>query len=288
MVEEKPVGILPESFRCRPAIHPLGALVPINQPISHQVTNHDGILRFVEQRSLFADFCFRQFSFGDLRLQSGRPLANSGFERSVEFLQLFLGFGQLAIFLNRRLVRREEKIENLQSVRADKKLLAREKNFDAHSSAFSFAQMTIGQQETDACQQVFILIGFEDQVVSAAFQTPHDIGRVIQRSQKNDWYRFELWVLFDLATKLIAVHFRHDNVADDQRGRMGADGGQRLVAVASGGNAIALLLDDVAKPRGLSRAVLDNENMDATRISSRAVHCKFFEQFHRRESGRLK
>src|ERR671930_113344 len=59
--------------------------------------------------------------------------------------------------------------------------------------------------------------------------------------------------------QLIAVHLRHDYVANDERGLAATRGFERQPAVGGAGDVIAMLLEDVLKPFRLRGTVFHDQ-----------------------------
>jgi len=68
----------------------------------------------------------------------------------------------------------------------------------------------------------------------------------------------ETRIRFDSAAQLVAVHLRHDHVAHDERGLAALCGLKRESSVRGGGDAVAVLFEDVLQSLRLSGAVLGN------------------------------
>src|SRR5207248_9113504 len=61
VAKEQFIGLFAAGVLGRPAVEPLGALVPISEPVG-KIDHADGILRLVEKSGLFGDFVLGQFA----------------------------------------------------------------------------------------------------------------------------------------------------------------------------------------------------------------------------------
>ncbi len=157
-----------------------------------------------------------------------------GLQLFVEAVQLIPGLGQFAVLLDSRFVRGEEEIDDLPPVGGNDVILPAEMERQASRRVLAFRPGPVRLHVPDAGQQVLLVIGLGDEVVGAAFQPPDHIPRVGERGQENDGNPAVPFVGLDPAAQLVAVHLRHDDVADDEGGLAHCDGGQRLPAVAGG------------------------------------------------------
>ena len=183
-------------------------------------------------------------------------------------------FPQLEFFidLDRLFIGRNQQVQDLLPLGGNEMLMAAEVDFHPNLHLLVFAQFDVHQQVFDARQQVALVIGLADEIVRTALQTPDHVLGIGKRSHEDDWNALELIVGFDRLAQLVAVQFRHQNIADDQRGFAPLRRRQGLRAVAGGRDRMALFRQQVLQPCGLRRAVLSNEYVHTAPSPVRGIH----------------
>ena len=117
------------------------------------------------------------------------------------------------------------------------------------------------------------VIWLEDEVVRAALQSPNHIAGIREGRDKNDRHVTEARVALQPPAELVAVHFGHHHVTDDQGGPALLGGVEGQTTVGGVPDFVALLFEDALQLQGLRGAVFDDQNVDAIiGVSNHAAH----------------
>ena len=139
-------------------------------------------------------------------------------------------------------------------------LLAAENDLQAHARLLVLPHLTVDQDELNTAQQLSGLIRLDDEIISAALQTANDIMRIRQGGYQHHRDFGQPGVPFDAPAQLVAVHFGHDHITDDERRSGSLRCFQGHAPVCRGGHGVAVLFQDVLQPLGLSCTVLGNQD----------------------------
>ena len=177
-------------------------------------------------------------------------------------LELLFGTAEFEVFVHRRLVRREEEVDGMDPSGREPVLVACEEDFRRLPAARLAAQLEIREDVLDPREEEFLVVRLHDEIVRAALEPAQDVLGIGQRGEQDDRQLRELRVVLDPLAKLVAIHLRHVDVGDHERGDTGMDRRQRFAAIARGGDAVAVALEGAVQDHRLSRAVLDDENAE--------------------------
>ena len=180
----------------------------------HNLLDPPGLFLNLGQHTL--PICFQLFAFADFGLQGCGSLFNQIFQPVVQRLQLLLGFHQFCVAVDGCFVGGDEQSEHLLLVGSNETPFAPKDNFDAQPHPLPRPQPAVCQNLAHVGQQVPIVIGFGDEIIGATGQPLQHILRVGEGGQENDRNLLTLLFAFDPVAQVKAVHFRHDNIADNQ------------------------------------------------------------------------
>lgn len=121
-------------------------------------------------------------------------------------------------------------------------------------------EFAIGEHVVHAAQQMAFIVGFEDEAVGAARQPEDHILGIGHGGDQDDRNVAKAGILLDPARQFVAVHFRHDHVADDQRGQKLQCHFECHAAVVCHGHLVPMLFEHAAQPLGLGRAVFRDQD----------------------------
>jgi len=171
------------------------------------------------------------------------------------------GFAQLRIALHGGFVRGQQQIEDLQPVGGNEVLLPAEHDFQSHARLFVLAHLTVDEDECYTVQQLARVVGFEDKIVRPALQPADDVMGIGESGDQNHRNITQACIRFDLSAQFVAVHFRHEHIADDERRPVKPCSLQGEFSVRRCGDPVTLLFEDVLQPLRLSCAVLGNDDV---------------------------
>ncbi len=115
------------------------------------------------------------------------------------------------------------------------------------------------EDELYAVHELVGVVGLEDEVVGPALQPADDIVRIGQRGDEHHRHVAQAGIGLDAAAQLVAVHLRHDHVADDERRFGSLRCFESEPSVRGDRDLVALPLQDVLQPLRLGRAVLGDQ-----------------------------
>src|SRR5688572_24749373 len=181
-------------------------------------------------------------------------------ELRVGVLKLLSVSIDLLVALDGRVVRGEEQVQDLQPTCGDEVPVTVEIDLHADAQVVRSAHFAIDDHVAHSAQEVPLVVRLEDEVVRAGFQTSNDVQGIGHGRDQDDRQVPQAQVVFDRAGELIAVHFRHDHIADDQCGPELTDHVQGNAAVGGDDYLISLPLEYVPKVLGLGGTVLSHQN----------------------------
>jgi hypothetical protein len=73
----------------------------------------------------------------------------------------------------------------------------------------------IGEDVLETSQQELPIIWLDDEVIHSTLQVANYIPRVGTRGQQDHWNMGKVRITLDLLAELVAVHLRHEDIADD-------------------------------------------------------------------------
>ena len=184
-------------------------------------------------------------AFRDFHFQRLRALRYFQLEGLVQVTQLIARCRQLAIAFHRRLIGGKQQVQNLQTIRGDEKLSTGEKYLHPHVRGFRFPQMLIRQDICHPRKQVPFVVGLEDEIVRAGLEALHDVDRIVERGEQDHRHGLQPLVLFEVAAEFIAIHLRHDDIADHEGRTTRGDERQRFPAIARRRIAVLVSVQDV-------------------------------------------
>ena len=140
-------------------------------------------------------------------------------------------------------------------------LLAIEEHLHADRRMIGFADLGIDQHELNPRKKMPFVVWLDDEIVGPALQSMNHILWVSQRRQQNHRHVFQVRIGLDLPAKLVAVHFRHQYIADQERRLVCSRRIDRLPPVDRDGRAVAMTLQRMLQQLGLGWAVLGNQDI---------------------------
>ena len=105
-----------------------------------------------------------------------------------------------------------------------------------------------------------LVIRLEDEVIGPALQSADHVLGIGHRGDEDDRDVAKVGVRLDAAGKFVAVHFRHDHVADDECRLELWRHFQRQAAVGGNADFVPLLFENVLQPLGLGGAVFRDQD----------------------------
>ena len=96
-------------------------------------------------------------------------------------------------------------------------------------------------------------------MIGTGLEAVQYIGRVVQVGEQDDRQAFNAVDSSDLPAQFEAVHPRHQDVTDDEVGRIGMDMVQRREAIVRDEDAKAVCRQHLLQQFGLGRAVVDDQ-----------------------------
>src|SRR6185369_7202844 len=179
----------------------------------------------------------------------------------VERTQFIPSTAQLVILQDGGLVGGEQQIEYLATVGGDQVFLTAERDLQSGKVLVLLVMLPVRQYIHYAGEEVFLAVGFGKEVVSAAFQSADNILRVVQRGQEDHRHVAGIVPSLDVASELVAVHLRHDDIADNQSRFLLLDLCKGRAPVAGDRNAVMVLFQNITQLLCLREAILYNQNV---------------------------
>jgi len=181
-------------------------------------------------------------------------------ELIVELLQLRLGLEQLPVFLYGGLVGGKDEIEDLLRAGGKRELLPAVDDVDVDRRLHRAGDVPVPQEIGEAGEEIFRIVGLGDEVIGAAGQGPDDVFGIGKGGEKDDGGPLEFPVRLDGPAELVAVHARHDDIADHQGGAVAAGGRQTFITVPGHDDPVALARQQVSEIGGLRLAVFYDQD----------------------------
>jgi len=181
----------------------------------------------------------------------------------VEFLHLGTDFHGILILVDDMRVTGHQQVQHLLRIGLDGVGFTLVVDFELllFKGAFRFGCFGLFDQEfINAFDQVFLIDRFEEKIVRATFKSLDDLGGFGKGGGQNDRNIPGGSFLFDLFAELIASHFRHHDIRDDQMRPFLLDGFHSLDPIAGDRHVIAELIEEETDSFSLNRAVLNNQN----------------------------
>ncbi len=200
---------------------------------------------------------------GDFLHQLLGPLLDAVFQVFVEDPQLLLHPEKVPILLHGGFIGGNQDVQNPLPAGRNGIFLAADQDFDFFGGVAVFypGLLALCDKVLDAGQKVLFIVGFGNEIVGAAFEAANDIPGVRKDREQNDRRCIHGGIRFDPLAQFEAVHFRHDDVADNDRGLVGADQCKRLLTVAGVKNMVSLLFQGVSQSLGLGQAVFHDDDV---------------------------
>ncbi|MDT4821239.1 hypothetical protein FQZ97_544090 [compost metagenome] len=167
---------------------------------------------------------------------------------------------QLVVQPHALLVGGDQQIEDLLAAGGDEMPLALQHHLHAHLHPLVGAQFQVHQEVADARHQVLLVERLDDEVVGARSQPMHHVTGIGQRGDQDHRDTLGLGRALDLPAQLVAVHFRHHDIADDDGRPPLGDHPQRLDAIAGDTHPAADRFEHVLQLGSLGRAVLHHQD----------------------------